>query len=135
MASSDRPPPTSSPAAKHPLGDITYKFVYECIKGGNLCECSNSTDHVRVEADPISYLNPRLTSDSELIVCRAHFAWAKYSGEVRGYYNRVEDTFTKTEWDGDSFQKAAGADRAIAKIHITPFQERDQDWTLVENGS
>lgn len=134
MASSDPPPPTSSPAAQHPLADITYKLVYQRIKGEKLCECSNSTDHVRIKPGRASRLNPRLPSDSELTVYRAHFAWAKYSGEVRGYYDRVGDTFTGTESLGETFEKDAGAKRATAEIKITPFKERNKDWTLVENG-
>lgn len=97
-------------------------------------ECSKLNDHVRIKSDTTSYLNRRLPPSLQLLLCRVHFAWAGYSGEMSGAYDRAEDALITTKLLKDTLRQEAEADRTIAGIDITLIKERTRDGKLVEGG-
>lgn len=133
MAPSDKLP-TSSTSVSLPLVDITCKFAYECVKGKHSGDINDSNNHIQIKTDPNSYLNCRLSPGSQMIICRAQFLWANYSGDLSGVYDRVEDTLFSTKLLKNTLHNDPGTDSAISKATITLFKERTQNGTLVENG-
>ena len=114
--------------------DITYKLVYQCIQGELSRECDDPHDHIRIRNDPTSFLNSSIAFKTDFVIYRAWFAWAKYSGQISGAYNKAEDTLYSNQLLKETLQKGAETDKVIAGTKITLIKERTQTETIVQNG-
>lgn len=134
MASSSQQAPTSSTALQASLVDIKYRLIYQSVQGVPSRDVRGSTDYIHIKVDTASHLNARLPSNSNLLVCRIHFAWEKHSGDLSGAYDRAEDTLISSKLLQETMRRDAGADGEISDIGIALIKERTQNGALVNNG-
>lgn len=95
---------------------------------------SDSYDHVRIAYNGNSYLNALFPPDTDLPICRVHFSWTNFSGDMIGAYERMEDTLISHILLRETLRRYAGANGEISEVKITLIKERSRNGTLVVNG-
>ena len=126
-------PPPNQQSSTANRTNITYKLVSQLYQGAAPTDCSNGKDHILIETDPTSYLNSYLPPNAKKPICRVHFSWDDYSGDMSGAYDDVEDTLISTKLLPNTLRNN-GAGGTITDIKVRLFKERTQDGTVVDKG-